>query len=270
MMQFRARKLKLSDLLLHPNNYRFIDNPDFKRRMKRSFHRPSVQEATLRLLERGHSYQLKALRNSILSNGYVPMERIIVVQYGLDDSRDAREGVISLSPDQMKSFQKIPCAILETEKISVTDAERVIMGIRHIAGPREWGAYQQAQLVYELVEEQGKDFSTIAEHLGLSKVEVGRRYRAMKALRTMEEDDEYSDAAKMDFYRLFHELVSSPTVRERFGWSHNENCFEDQEKAREFFELIAPQDPDKEPKLRTYSDVRKLKIIIGNRESDFK
>ena len=80
-MKFTPRMLKLNELLLDPNNHRFFDNPDFKKRVVSRFHIDSVQEATIRLLEKNHIYQLKELRNSILANGYVPMERIVVTRY---------------------------------------------------------------------------------------------------------------------------------------------------------------------------------------------
>ncbi len=281
-MKFQRKTLRLTELLLDPNNFRFLDNPNFKKRVVNRFHNQSVQDATLRLLEKGHNYQLKPLRNSILSNGYIVLEKIIVTPYKYQDGKylviegnrrvavlkmllkDHKEGVINLTTDQIKNFSRIPGAILEPENLSFDDAERIIMGIRHIAGPREWGAYQQAQLIYELIEEQGKDFDEIANYLGLNRVEVGRRYRAIKALHTMEEDEEYAESALPEYYRLFHELISLPNIRERFGWKQ-ENCvFENKNKAKEFFELIAPQDPDLEPKLKTYNDVRKLKKIIGH------
>ena len=64
------------------------------------------------------------------------------------------------------------------------------MGIRHIAGPRGWGAYQQALLVSELKDDEGLEFKDIGEMLGISSVEAARRYasgplvalRAAKAL----------------------------------------------------------------------------------------
>jgi len=83
------------------------------------------------------------------------------------------------------------------------------MGIRHITGPREWGAYQQAKLVKELHDEEGQDFGSIGEHLGISTVEVARRYRAMSALNEMEKDELYGEQFDPDFYRLFHVLDDS-------------------------------------------------------------
>jgi hypothetical protein len=286
MMTFKPITVEVKNLLLDPNNYRFLDNSDYKKRLANRYHDDSVQKATLKMLEKGHSYQLRDLRNSILANGYIPLERIIVARYPHKPGkfmvvegnrrvaalktilRDEEEGVITLDPQQKKAFSKIPGAIMHADASSFQNAERLVMGIRHIAGPREWGAYQQAHLILELKDEEGKDFKSIGDHLGISAVEVARRYRAMKALKAMENDEMYSDSADPKFYRLFHELVALPSVRSRFGWSQNDEKFADEDKSREFFELIAPQDPDTEPKLKTFADVRKLRIIVGSKSAE--
>ena len=142
------------------------------------------------------------------------------------------------------------------------------MGIRHIAGPKEWGAYQQAQLILEMHEKEGADFASIGDHLGISTMAVARRYRAMRALKVMERDELFAEYAAPEFYRLFHELVALPDVRRRFGWDEEIDSFGDKEKAREFFELIAATDEDAEPKIKTYSDVRKLKLIVGRPKAE--
>lgn len=284
-ISFKGADLAIEHLLVDPNNYRFLDNRSYKKKIKTRFHDSGVQDATLRLLEQDKTYQLNELKKSILANGYVPMERIIVVPYEYDARKylvvegnrrvaalksllqEHHEGVRNLSPEEVKSFSRIPCAVLEAPAGSIKHAERVIMGIRHIAGPKEWGAYQQAQLVTELHDDEGENFTSIGEHLGISAVEVSRRYRAMRALKGMEGDELYTRSASPEFYRLFHELVSLPEVRRRFGWNEQESIFTDSEAAREFFELIAPQETD-EPKLRTYSDVRKLKLIVNRPKAE--
>lgn len=284
--KFKSRDIDLDALILDPNNYRFLDNPNYKKKIKTKYHQENVQESTVRLLEQDKRYQLAELKKSIISNGYVPMERIIVVPYRYKPNtylviegnrrvaalksllQENEESVVELSPGDVSSFSKIPCAILETEEGSLPHAERVIMGIRHIAGPKAWGAYQQAQLVLELHDNEGYDFKSIGEHLGISTVEVARRYRAMKALKTMEEDELYAEKADPDFYRLFHELVSLPDVRTRFGWDSTQETFTNLESAREFYELIAPHEENGEVKLNTYSDVRKLKFIVGRNRAE--
>ncbi len=87
----------------------------------------------------------------------------------------------------------------------------------------------------------------------------------MRALQFMESDDLYAGRAEPKFYRLFHELISLPIVRERFGWDAKSASFSDATLAKEFFELIAPHsDYDATPKIATYQDVRKLRNVVGH------
>ena len=278
-----AREISLSKLLLDPNNYRFLDRKKFKKKASTRFHEDSVQRATLESLEQ--SYQLDELKQSILTNGYVPMERVIVVPYPARSGfflvvegnrrvaalksilKEEAEGVTDLTEAQKQSFSEIPCAVLKSSGDSLKHAERVIMGIRHIAGPKGWGAYQQALLVIELKDDEGLEFQDIGEMLGISSVEAARRYRAIGALKSMEEDELFSKKAEPAFYRLFHELVALPEVRSRFGWSVEKNSFTDIDKARQFFELICSDDKE-EAKLQTYSDVRKLKSVVGHSKAE--
>lgn len=152
--KFEPQDIPIAKLLLDPNNYRFLDRRKFKKKAATRFHEDSVQRATLDSLEQ--AYQLDELKHSIMTNGYVPMERLIVVPYlerpGLflvvegnrrvaalkSILKEEQDGVTLLTPPQRASFLKIPCAVLKSSGIALKHAERIIMGIRHIAGPKEW------------------------------------------------------------------------------------------------------------------------------------
>ncbi len=281
-MRFELDDKSVDELLLDPNNYRFLDLPSWRRRQRQRFHDPSVQEATLRLFESTPSYNLTELRESILANGYVRLERLVVIPYEHAQGyylviegnrrvaalrtmlRDNNQAVLTLTADQVTDFTTIPVAILDAGEEGIIAAERVLMGIRHIAGPQEWGAYQQAYLISQLVDEEGQQFDDIAKHLGLSATETRRRYRAIRALQSMENDEMYANVAKPQFYRFFHELVSLPVVREFFSWDHDATVFQDPDRTRQFYEMIEPLESGFTPKLRTYLDVRQLRVIIGN------
>jgi hypothetical protein len=281
--EFDAQEINVSKLLLDPNNYRFLDRKKFKKKAANRFHEDLVQGATLESLEQ--SYQLDELKHSILTNGYVPMERVIVINYppkpGLfvvvegnrrvaalkSILKEGAEGVRTLTLAQKVSFSKIPCAVLKSSGNPLRHAERIIMGIRHIAGPKEWGAYQQALLVSELKDDEKLEFKEIGEMLGISSAEAARRYRAIGALKQMEDDELFSKKAEPAFYRLFHELVALPEVRSRFGWSWEKGAFINTEKARQFFELICG-DAKNDPKIKTYGDVRKLRNVVGNPKAE--
>lgn len=281
-MKFEIDEKPIEQLLLDPNNYRFMDLPQWRPRQSNRFHNPSVQESTLRLFESVARYNLNELRQSILANGYVRLERIVIVPYQYTSNRylviegnrrvaalktllrDNNDGVLSLTPEQIADFTTVPVAILDPEEDALISATRIIMGIRHIAGPQEWGAYQQALLIVQLIDDEGQDFTDVSKHLNLSDKETHRRYRAMRALKAMENDESYSSAAKPEYYRLFNELISIPNVREFFSWDNDTATFTDQEKSRQFYEMIESLDAEATPKLRTYLDVRRLRGIIGN------
>lgn len=281
-MRFLIDDKPINQLLLDPNNFRFLDLPQWRRRQSGRFHDLPVQDATLRLLESISRYNLNELRQSFLSNGYVKLERIVVVPYEHCEGyylvvegnrriaalktllRDNLEGTLTLTQDQINDFSTVPVAILQPEGEPLLSARRVIMGIRHVAGPQEWGAYQQAYLILQLVDEEGQQIDDVARHLNVSVVEARRRYRAIRALKSMENDELYSSVAKPEFYRFFHELISLPNVREFFSWNQDETTFRDQEKAHQFYELIEPREPGSTPKLRTFIDVRQLRQVIGN------
>jgi hypothetical protein len=70
--------IEIENLLLDPNNYRFLDRKKFKRKANTRFHEDSVQRATIESLEQ--SYQLDELKHSILTNGYQSM--LSAIPYG--------------------------------------------------------------------------------------------------------------------------------------------------------------------------------------------
>lgn len=281
-MIFTIDDKPIGQLLLDPNNYRFIDLPQWRPRQANRFHNRTVQESTLRLLETVPRYNLEELRKSILANGYVRLERIVIVPYQHANNRyliiegnrrvaalmtllrDHNDGVLSLTPEQISDFSTVPVAILDPGEDTLISATRVIMGIRHVAGPQEWGAYQQALIIVQLVDDEGQQFSDVSKHLNLPERETRRRYRAMRALKAMENDELYSNAAKPEFYHLFNELISVPEVREFFSWDNDSATFTDVDKSRQFYEMIQPLESESTPKLRTYLDIRRLRQIIGN------
>jgi hypothetical protein len=287
-MEYKTKRIPITKLLIDPNNYRFYDQPGYRPRQENRFHQKTVQLAALEILENTTKYRLSELRESFLANGYIPLERIVVTNYAYSPGlyiivegnrrvaalqtllRDNEQGVITINQAQVEEFQKIPCMVLQIgndstdEKKKVKALSRTIMGIRHIAGPQEWGAYQQAYLVLQLRDEEGREFDEIADHLNMRLLEAKRRYRAIKALKEMQNDELYGTLAKTDFYRLFHELVSLTKVREFFSWNHEESKFDQVDKARAFFEMIAPIESENPPKINTYFDVRSLREIIGN------
>ncbi len=277
MPDLREEQVSLDRLLLDPNNYRFQDDPSYVSADEGRFAEPSVQDRAYRRL-RGNS--LLALKNSIITNGFLTFERLVVRPYTESGQFIVVEGnrrtaALKWIEEDHDSGVEIPQAVLDSlaaiPVIVIEDTQDPalrlsLMGVRHVAGINEWGGYQRAKLVTELRDEFSLDTSEVASRLGMTPHEVNRRYRAFKALHQMETDEEFGDRAEATMYPIFHEAVSLPIVRQWLGWSDDEALFTNENALRQFYELIAPvEDEDgvlPEPKITTYSQIRELRSIL--------
>lgn len=286
-MKLNSLALKPEQLLLDPNNYRFHDLPGYRKVNRARYSEPGVQSRALQFLTETPSFDLNALRESIISNGFVPFEQIVVEAYNTDKGKPSTYLVIegnrrtaaikTLLSDHSGGALTLRKEVLETiSEISVievtgSEAERsryqkTLMAIRHVAGIREWGPYQQARLVVEMYDNEEHAFGPVAQRIGISAREVARRYRASKALEQMEQDEEFGEYADPKLYSFFHEAVSQPKVREWLQFSDQTYRAENEENRRVFYELLSPREVEgerREPKLQNANrQVRLLKDIV--------
>lgn len=285
---YKEDLLPINRLLLDPNNFRFQDEIDYVRADSQRYAEPTVQErATKRIRSEG----LVELKSSIISNGFLAVERLVVRKYQqvegewlylvLEGNRrlatlqwiaeDQRAGV-SIPANVLEVLDAVPVIVIESDEGEVTYLS--IMGIRHVGGIKQWGGYQRAKLVADLKDRHGLDSAEIADRLGMTKHEVNRRYRALKALQQMEDDEDFGDYANSSMYPLFHEAVSIPIVRAWLGWNDTDAQFEDREELLQFYQLITPMRADEEEdvsegevKITSYSQVRDLRDILANPEA---
>jgi hypothetical protein len=286
-MNTESHQLTPSQLLLDPNNYRFHDISGYKPVGNRlRYAEVGVQEKALQLLQNTESFELSALKDSILTNGFVQLEQIVVEKYDDADGlprylviegnrraaaiktllQDYKDGSVDMKPSVLQTLEHLPVIEIIGTEAERRDYQQTLMAIRHIAGIRQWGPYQQAKLVVELYEKGDKTFGSVAQQIGISAREVARRYRASKALQQMEEDDEFGEYAAPRLYAFFHEAVSQPKVREWLNFSDQTYSAENNETRRAFYELLSPRGADGEvlpPKLQNANrQVRQLKDIV--------
>ena len=281
----RSENLSLDQLLLDPNNYRLQDQADFVVCAPDRFHIDRVQAGTL---QRMREESIRPLRDSIVSNGFLEIERIVVAPYehadgkylviegnrrvaALRQIRDEYNAGVDIPQTVVDRFEAVPCLVADDEGQDAYFRE-AIMGIRHVGGIKEWGGYQSAKLIADLHDQHDLDSTMISQRLGLSVLEVNRRYRAYKALQQMQDDEAFSDYAGAKLYPIFHEAVSLPIVRDWLGWDQNTFSFEDDANRESFYQLITPcqndaEDGDDAPKISTYSEVRQLRDILPNNEA---
>jgi hypothetical protein len=227
-MQIKPHKVAPKQLLLDPNNYRFHDLSGYRPVSRARYGEAGVQECALQFLLDNPSFDLEALRESIIANGFVPFEQIVVEAYKPEAKppqfivvegnrraaaiqtilRDHEGGALDLRPEVLESLKTLSVIEITGTADERSRYQKTLMAIRHVAGIREWGPYQQARLVVEMFDDEEHAFGPVAQRIGISSREVARRYRAPKALEQMEKDEEFSEYAEPKLYLFFHEAVS--------------------------------------------------------------
>jgi ribosomal protein S12 len=282
MITLRPENVMMTDVIVDPNNPRFFDLEDWGEPVAQEmFANESIQDEALRKLRSRQLGRVEDLKNSIRVNGYIPAEQVVVKPYSFAEDKyvviegnrrvAAIKSILQENPltqedlqlhESIKSLSVlvyIPTGDPNTDKRN----EITLQGIRHVAGPKEWGAYQKANLVVQLHDELGQSFDEIDKAVGLGPRVTARYYRAYKALEQMQQDEEFGRLAGPHRFTLFEEAIRRPSIRTWLGWNDTSHRFENQAKAREFFHLIAG-DPEEEvePRITSPAGIRGLGELL--------
>jgi hypothetical protein len=102
-MNFTPLDIAPAKLLLDPNNYRFHDLPSYRPVSNRTrYAEPGVQDRALALLQTTDSFDLESLKDSIKTNTYVPLERVVVELFD-GEGENARYLVVGRQPPRSGS-----------------------------------------------------------------------------------------------------------------------------------------------------------------------
>lgn len=277
MVEYSALKVPLDDIVLDPNNFRFKSPGATPEVAERRFSEEKVQTQALeRILTDGVS----ELKLSIKENGFVPVERIVVRALEVPEGETPKyvavegnrrtaalkvlqrehAGGVDLPEGVVDVFSNVPVLIAEDAS---ADDLLAIMGIRHVGGPKDWGGYQAARLVFQLLQENKLTPREVASRLGLTVNEVNRRHRAFSTLAQMGSDETFGDLVSSDMYPIFHEIVGQPALREWLGWNPESYSFENVDN-RELLYTWMAGDEDCPPKVTSFGDVRLLRQVMDN------
>lgn len=273
------KRIPLTSLYLDPNNPRFEDLrtkiPD-KRIVE-----PEVQAKAYTRLKR--RWGIRNLVDSILWNGFLPLDRIVVVpirgkrgKYVVvegnrrlaalktitDDIRAGKVEGDGFTPDYLqslaKSIRQITCLVYTGND---KDIAWILQGIRHLSGIWDWEPEQKAELVAKEIDERGLDFGAVGQMLGMSSIRVGKYYRAFKALQQMRSDPEFGEHADKRYFTLFDEAYSKTAIRAWLGWDEAKKAFTNAEHVSQFYSWITPNpDPDHK-NVRRIHDPRNMSVL---------
>ncbi|MDE0682038.1 MAG: ParB N-terminal domain-containing protein [Candidatus Poribacteria bacterium] len=263
----------IDQLFLDPNNPRFW-GPETKNRIPdRRATDPDVQR---RIESELRNHAIKELQNSILRNGFLPLDRIVVrlikgtkdkyvvvegnrrlaalrqLRQRIRDGVIAEENVLEEYLERLvEQTNRVPVLVYSGSEMN--DISWILQGIRHIGGIRSWDAAQRAKLVADQVDEDSATFTEAGQKFGLTAHAVGRLYRCHKALEQMRQDDEFGGLARNDYFTLFQEAYRNAPVRRWLEWDDKEFRYKNLENLRTFYSWISPDDDDPKKRRRIHN-----------------
>ena len=282
--QLREIELSFDQIFLDPNNPRFWTQ---KTRPSLADSKISDDKVQIRAFDDISEHGIRELRDSILRNGFLPLDRIVVRRiesctdkYVIVEGnrrfaalrsirQEIQDGTVNEDGITSEHLEKL---VQDTDTLKVLlyqgtethDISWLLQGIRHISGIRPWSPAQRARLVAEQIEEKHLGFRAAGQTFGLSAPAVGRLYRSYKALEQMRNNEEFSALAKNDYFTLFEESIRNKEVREWLGWDNKELKFENEDRLVQFYSWISPDEGHNDD--RRIHDPRQIKdlgFLIG-------
>ena len=215
------RSVPLGRLYLDPNNYRFVDHPDYRFVPPERVFDADVQRRTTGFVLGRSQENVRDLVASIKANGWLDIDPVLV------ESRDKgrflvvegnrrvatlkhlqrryEEDAIDLGKLDANTFSRLPVVLYQDA------SERdhlVMMGLHHISGKRRWPAINRARAMERLLPHFHGDADAVCEALGVSKREFNLSVRTLALVNAYKESD-YGDQLQSEQYNLFREVLKS-------------------------------------------------------------
>lgn len=231
-MNISTKQVKISQLYLDPNNYRFIDDGTYVSVADDKVMDPNIQQRTMRLLIGRNQENIQDLIISFKTNGYLELEPIQVRQLSeksymvLEGNRRVATlkylwgkfndhddiGVLSES-----SFSSISICIVSANE---TREQLVTMGLHHISGKKRWNPLNQCQMVHDLKDKYQMTVDEICKSLGSTKQFVNKCLRIHALIESYKRSD-YGDQFQTNMFSFFEEILKSPNIRTWLSWSND-------------------------------------------------
>jgi len=252
-----------SSLLLDPANYRLLEKNlmSIVEKGARFIGEKSVQDKILQVIVSDIRIDVDSLRKSILANGFLKHERLIVARYDAERylvlegnrrlsavrqiQREYGQNLERLSVRIRDSLATLPCFVLAGPPIlDALDAiERyrrgalVYLGIRHLMGAQRWEPASRYEFQAQLIE-SGWTIEQVAERFGRSKTEVMRDLKAQILYRDFFRFEERSRVGHHLTYNAFAEAARAKSISDWLGWNARKKQFTRVEAKDAFFRYL--------------------------------
>lgn len=274
--------VSLNDILLDPNNPRFLDVASNKLNVNEErYAEERIQDKTLSDMA---FFEIESLKQSILELGFLPIDKIVVRKWKTKTDaskyvvvegnrrvaalkkiyKEYSEGRLDLDETQLNNYTNLSVLLVSSQnELYFT----LIPGLRHVSGIKQWGVYQQSKLISTLREENGYGPSQAAASLGISTRECNRLYRAFKALKQAQSFEDYEDEIDEKKFSYFEEALKNAKVKEWLDWDDTTSTFRNAKNLELFISwMIGEEDGTTgermSPRLNEAKSVRLLNKIM--------
>ena len=247
----RRQSVSLKRLYLDPNNYRFVDHPDYRPVPPDHVFDADVQRRTTGfVLGRGQEH-VRDLIASIKANGWLDLDpvlvrredprRFLVVEGNRRVAtlkhlqRRYEEDAIDLGKLDGKVFSELSVVL---HQAAGEREHLVMMGLHHISGKRRWPAVNRALAMERLLPHFDNDADAVCQALGVSKREFNLSLRTLALVDAYRKSD-YGDQFQSDQYNLFREVLKSEAMRDWLGWDHETRAASSQSSLERLFSWMS-------------------------------
>ncbi len=279
-------------LLLDPNNYRFIDNKDYRSITISEIGDPRIQQRTRNFLIGKNEEGISDLITSFKTNGILKLDPIqvreipksknfIVIEGNrrtaalkyLYEEFEKNNDVGKLTGENFKSVD----VILVSDESPIQHL--ITMGLHHISGKRKWSSVNQAQLIHDLRHKHSMSEEKICSALSINKHSLRRSLRTLALIERYKLSD-YGDQFQTNRYAIFQEIVTRVEMKDWLNW--NEANYRADNRMNEeklfswisFEEFIDIDEYDaketktiKEPIITKSHEIRELSKFIHDKEA---
>ena len=281
----KSIQVHLDNIFLDPNNFRLHGHTKYKKVDSTNTMNLMVQNRTLDMITEGERNEgIKDLLDSVKSNGFLKIDNILVKK--IDDTNyvviegNRRVATLkSIVKDYEKGYEAgcVSIDLLTNKLIDVVEYDvgedesesyLLLMGLRHVTKVKDWGDFEQSELVHDLHINHKLSFSDISERLGIHLVQVKRRINTFVAMQIYKKDEEYGSSFASKQSAIFFELMGAPAIRDEWlGWSEENKTFDNKVKLKKFFSWVSRYEDSSDPIIKNRDDIRLLKKIILDDEA---
>jgi hypothetical protein len=269
---FSPEEVEIKQVLLDPNNPRFSDESTVVVSDEKISSEAVQQKCMLEM----RKYQLDDLKESIKKVGFVQIDKVVVrpLKAGFFVVVEGNRRIAALKilekeiEEGMSIEEDVKNTILKFTVASYNgkdnDISWIIQGIRHISGVKDWGPYQQTEVLVKLTQQKKLGIREAANIVGIGPKVAGKLVRAWNAFQQAKKDEEYGQDIKPKHFSYFNEVIFiKPALQTWFCWDEKTQKFTDTTNLKKLFSWVFPEE-NKEPRISSAMQLRDtLSTIIS-------